>query len=197
MLFRLITPILLSTILLGCSAKNTNNSSETGTVEETYNDKYIKAISQQLQYSLNRNGIYRNEVRLWTIYEATNGGRLFSIRDTDSISYLTKHYYLTSYSDENYYADSVWTYNESSSITAIELTSRLYDLGFKELATQPDSIQQMIGDGTTIIVEVQDTSYYKQIYYNSPEYFDDQNHRTFSAILSELESAMKYRRDEI
>ncbi len=61
------------------------------------------------------------------------------------------------------------------------------------MVSQPDSIKQMIADGTTFILEIQDSAFYKQINYNSPKYFDDNNHRVFLSILTELEKNMKWK----
>ena len=59
-------------------------------------------------------------------------------------------------------------------------------LGFDNVQSQPDSIKQMIGDGTTYIIEVKDDGYYKTIDCNMPHLFDDSNNKKLTEILNFL-----------
>jgi len=180
-------------LLFGCGQPSSDKLTLQATGQPKYVNSYVDKVGEQLLYSLSTNAVSRNEVRLWVDYSIMTTVELFTLRDFDSTTYLTKYrcqrYGILSGS----HFDSVRVEIESPTVSAKFLTRRLYSLNFRDLISQPDSISQMIGDGIIYTLEVRDSTYYKTISYNVPHEFPDSNHQNFMRIIGELEKAMNWR----
>jgi hypothetical protein len=148
-------------------------------------------MSEQLNYSLRTAESKTRELRLWVNYEVLDLCELHSLKDITSSSVLT-HHYIWENLEVPYELDSAILSFDKPTVSAGQLINRLYELGFRELGNQPDSIATRIGDGITYYLEVRDTSYFKVIQYNSPHYFDDINDRTFMELIAELENGLNW-----
>lgn len=153
---------------------------------------YVQRISQQLDYSLRDTGVYQHEIRFWAIYEATNLTERYVLKDVDSLTFLNAYALWEYEGSKSYQIDSLQATVRQRTTSTENLTTQLYDLGFRNMVSQPDSIRQRIGDGVTYVVELRDSTYYKLVFYNSPHLFDDENHQSFMKVLRIFEKEIDW-----
>jgi hypothetical protein len=68
----------------------------------------------------------------------------------------------------------------------------LFKLGFADMQSQPQEETLRVGDGTSYIIEVRLGIFYKYVYYQSPEYFDNAPARKFIKVYQFLTQERQY-----
>jgi hypothetical protein len=71
----------------------------------------------------------------------------------------------------------------------------LFKLGFGGLQSQPEEEDLRVGDGTSYVIEVRRGSFYKYVYYHSPEYFKNEPARKFISVCRFLSSGRLHIRE--
>jgi hypothetical protein len=178
---------------ISCGQTSNDKSSLQETNETKDSFSYVEEVGQQLIYSLAANTVSQHEVRLCINFAGLSSAELFVMRDFDTRTFLNKYHFQQYGIINRDHIDSVALEIGLPSISTEQLIGKIYELNFRELVSQPDSIISMIGDGLTYTLEVRDSTYYKAICYNVPHEFQDPNHQTFMKIIGELEKAMNWK----
>ena len=174
-------------ILLSCDKRSSSEADLRG-----YPYDFVRRISDQVNYSLETNEVLNYEIRLWIKLEASTSSQLYILKEINSNTYLNKFHLELREDSFSYELDNCQAWFEKPNIQTSDIINKLYRLGFKELKSQPDSVKKRIGDGTSYILELRDSTYYGAINYNSPHLFMDYNSQAFLKILKDLESDLKF-----
>ena len=159
-------------------------------------------ISQQTSYSLLDCDTTVNEIRAWeSVSRLTNTHAIFLQDHT----VLTQNFYLKTKNDpQGKRVIATTSYQEQILDQAAEKETALFKphgglgltfhkgveaaidslfkLGFADMQSQSREEDLRVGDGICYIIEVRRGSYYKYVYYHSPEYFKNEPAQQFMQV---------------
>lgn len=200
---KIITILVLLSAFMACTPQEKTDAalSKSRVVPERLQEVY--QISKQTSYSLFDCDTSVNEIRIWeSVSRLTNTNALFLMHNSVSSNVF---YLLNKNSSQKKKVTAVnscqqrvvnavageakpfsdvhsggpyLTWQKGAEVTI----DSLFKLGFAEMQSQPEAETQRVGDGISYVIEVRRGSFYKYVYYASPELFQNEPAQKFVKI---------------
>ena len=149
--------------------------------------EYIEQLGRQIDYSLLNTNESQNEIRIWIDETLLKGIKYrIKIKEFHSQTHIQHSVVFITEQEKNIILDSIETKNEILPIPLSEIFKDLKELHFDKTYSQPDSIKELLADGTIFIVETKQNGKYKSINCNHPEIFTDINSMRLTKIINYL-----------